>query len=77
MFSVVDVGLITLIPRASTAGLEMYDWVTGDWHPVERDRPSNHCVLLVGETLSRLSNKYFAPTVHRVAVSQIKSLHSH
>ena len=47
----------------------MYDWVTGDWHPVERDSRSNQCVLLVGETLSRLSNKYLAPTVHRVAVS--------
>lgn len=71
MYYIVDVGLITLIPRASTAGLEMYDWTTGDWHAVEREKASNHCVLLVGETLSRLSNKYFSPTIHRVAVSPI------
>lgn len=67
-----DVGLITIIPTAvGAAGLHIFDWRRACWLDVEANAPPNCAVVLTGESLSRLTNGRFTPTMHEV--SQLRS----
>jgi len=61
-----DVGFVTIDPCTATPGLEAED-CDGNWREVEaeRTRPTE-AILLVGETLSKISNGYYTATNHRV-----------
>jgi isopenicillin N synthase-like dioxygenase len=63
-----DSGLVTVIPCAETPGLEILDWQTYTWQKVEEGaaHPSD-AVILLGETMARLTCCYYQASVHRVA----------
>ena len=65
-----DVGFITLDACASIAGLETLRRADGMWVPVEEaKKPEDGTLVLVamvGDTLGRLTNNYYAPCKHRV-----------
>jgi isopenicillin N synthase-like dioxygenase len=59
-----DSGLVTIIPESSASGgLQCLDWDAFQWIDVEAPES---VVVLVGETLSRLTCCYLRATVHRV-----------
>lgn len=57
-----DFDLITMLPRATSAGLEVL--VDGEWLKVEA--PPGHAVVNVGMVLDRLTNGLARAAVHRV-----------
>jgi len=61
-----DVGFVTIDPCTETPGLEAED-CDGNWMEVEamKTQPTE-AILLVGETLSKISNGYYTATNHRV-----------
>lgn len=64
-----DSGLVTIIPRATSPGLEVLDWSTGDWVSTETMPERNVCTVLLGETMARLTCHFLQATVHRVVSS--------
>eukprot|EP01089_Gocevia_fonbrunei_P010475 TRINITY_DN2328_c0_g2_i1.p1 TRINITY_DN2328_c0_g2~~TRINITY_DN2328_c0_g2_i1.p1 ORF type:complete len:125 (-),score=13.65 TRINITY_DN2328_c0_g2_i1:4-378(-) len=65
-----DSGLVTVIPCAESPGLELLDWKTFKWEPVEKQgRPVTTVAVLLGETFARLTCMHFQGTVHRVVRS--------
>ncbi len=58
-----DINLITLLPAATTPGLEVLDR-HGNWHAVSCDPGS--IVVNVGDMLSAATENYFISTTHRV-----------
>ncbi len=58
-----DINLITLLPAATTPGLEVLD-ANGNWHPVSCD-PGN-IVVNVGDMLQMCTQYYYKSTTHRV-----------
>jgi isopenicillin N synthase-like dioxygenase len=58
-----DINLITLLPAATTPGLEVLD-VKGNWHAVTCD-PGN-IVVNVADMLQEATNQYYKSTTHRV-----------
>jgi isopenicillin N synthase-like dioxygenase len=70
-----DSGLVTIIPHATNPGLELLSWATGQWVAVEKIKNviennnlnDNIIVVLIGETLSRLTCTHLQATVHRVS----------
>ncbi len=61
-------GLLTLIPGTSESGLEIYSPLTRDWRAGPRDRSS--CLVLLGDTVARLTRGLLPATVHRVLTEQ-------
>jgi isopenicillin N synthase-like dioxygenase len=59
-----DINLITLLPTATAAGLQVKD-VNGNWRDVIEDDP-NSIVVNVGDTLQMASGGYYKSTSHRV-----------
>lgn len=59
-----DINLITLLPFATTAGLEVKD-NEGNWHRVETEQ-DNAIIINVGDMLQELTNGYYKSTTHRV-----------
>lgn len=66
-----DSGLVTIIPRATSPGLQVLDWSTGAWVSTETmpDSERNVCTVLLGETMARLTCHFLQATVHRVVSS--------
>lgn len=62
-----DINLITLLPAATTPGLEVQD-VKGSWHAVTCD-PCN-IVVNVGDMLQMCTQQYYKSTTHRVVNPQ-------
>jgi isopenicillin N synthase-like dioxygenase len=60
-----DFDLITALPRATAAGLEVL--IDGDWKPVEV--PEGYAVLNVGMVLERLTGGLARAAVHRVVAA--------
>jgi isopenicillin N synthase-like dioxygenase len=58
-----DINLLTLLPAATTPGLEVLD-VKGNWHSVTCD-PGN-IVVNVGDMLQMCTQYYYKSTTHRV-----------
>ena len=58
-----DINLITLLPAATTPGLEVLDR-HGNWHAVSCDPGS--IVVNVGDMLSAATEDYYVSTTHRV-----------
>lgn len=58
-----DINLITLLPAATTTGLEVLD-VKGNWHKVPCDHGT--IVVNVGDMLEMCSNHYYKSTTHQV-----------
>lgn len=58
-----DINLITLLPSATEAGLEVLD-SEGVWHKVQSD--PNSIVVNAGDMLQMASGGYFKSTTHRV-----------
>jgi isopenicillin N synthase-like dioxygenase len=62
-----DVGLLTIIPKSRGAsGLHVFDWVDG-WMDIENGMPPNCAVVMVGETLTAITNHFISASVHEVA----------
>lgn len=61
-----DSGLVTLIPCASSDGLEVLNWKSFEFECVEKNADSRQVVVLVGETLARLTCTYYQGAVHQV-----------
>jgi hypothetical protein len=59
-----DIGLITLIPATNCAALEIMDQCNYSWRPFESTLGPNDMMVLVGETLERLT-AYHYPAVVR------------
>jgi isopenicillin N synthase-like dioxygenase len=65
-----DLGLLTLAPRSTLPALEIYNYNgTGEWLDVETSMGPDDVIIMVGETLSLLSNNLFLPASHRVRQS--------
>jgi hypothetical protein len=65
-----DLGLVTLIPRSSSPGLQLLDTL-GDWKWVNVEnttKESNRGTLLVivGEQMAYLTSHYYTPVRHRI-----------
>lgn len=58
-----DINLITLLPAATSPGLQVKD-IVGNWHEVSCD-PGN-IVVNVGDMLQLCTNQYYKSTTHRV-----------
>ena len=70
-----DLGLLSLVIGASP-GLEVFDTTVGCWVPIEQPPhagPGLTATILVGETLTRLTNGRYAPGRHRVFVPSASS----
>ena len=70
-----DLGLLSLVVGASP-GLEVFDTTLGGWVPIEQPPhagPGLTATLLVGETLTILTNGRYAPGRHRVFVPSVAS----
>jgi isopenicillin N synthase-like dioxygenase len=67
-----DVGLVTIIPKASgssRAGLHVWDYKYSQWLDVEgQGSPDDVAVVLVGETLTHLTNGELLGGLHEVSV---------
>lgn len=62
-----DLGLLTLVLRSRTPALEIYDFKEQeDWRSVEAEASLFDIIVMVGETLSYLTNGCFLPATHRV-----------
>jgi len=68
-----DQYLITLLPiNSDNASLDIWDFSKEDWISLESIfqkngmAPFTYAVVIVGETLSRITNDYFVSTLHRV-----------
>ncbi len=64
-----DINLITLLPMATAAGLEVKD-IAGNWHQVACDNP-NAIVVNIGDMLQLASYNYYPSTTHRVVNTSI------
>lgn len=58
-----DINFITLLPAATTPGLEVLD-KQGNWHAVTCD--TNNIVVNVGDMLQMCTQHYYQSTTHRV-----------
>jgi len=62
-----DLGLLTLVCHTGVSALEIYDFVNdGGWMDVEAAQTSADVIVMVGETLSKISNRCYLPATHRV-----------
>lgn len=59
---------MTLIPGTAESGLELYSPLTRDWRAGPRDR--SLCLVLVGDTVARLTRDMLTATCHRVLTEQ-------
>jgi len=59
---------LTLIPGTAESGLELYSALTRDWRAGPRDR--SLCLVLLGETIARLTRDTLTATCHRVLTEQ-------
>jgi len=64
-----DMGMISLIPRASIPGLQVYDNDVMAWIDVERAIGENDIVCISCETLDRITGGYYCGSVHRVVTT--------
>ncbi len=58
-----DIGLLTLLPAATTKGLQVLD-ARGQWHEVPCDYGT--IIVNVGDTLSAITQGYYQATTHQV-----------
>lgn len=61
-----DLGLLTLLPRANVPALEVFDFRKGEWIDIESQMGPTDVLVMVGESLSKISNGYYVPCPHRV-----------
>ncbi len=62
-----DIGLLTILPKATVPALEIYDFTdAGEWLAIEDSLSSDELLILAGETLSKITNHYFLASAHRV-----------
>ncbi|PIZ05055.1 MAG: hypothetical protein COY58_01310 [Gammaproteobacteria bacterium CG_4_10_14_0_8_um_filter_38_16] len=61
-----DLGVLTLICPVETPALEIYDYLKYDWVDVETHQEKNKIIIMVGESLSTITNHYYLPATHRV-----------
>lgn len=62
-----DLGLLTLICYTGVPALEIYDFRHDQgWLDVETQQQPEDIIMMVGESLSFLSNGYYLPATHRV-----------
>lgn len=60
-------GLITLAPISTVPGLEVLDWHSMKWEPIEKIyTPYKHIVVFVGELGSELTGRTYVATRHQV-----------
>lgn len=64
-----DINLITLLPAATTTGLEVLT-ADGQWHPVESD--PNAIIINVGDMLQEATSGYLKSTTHRVVNGNLR-----
>lgn len=65
-----DIGLLTFVPKTVSPALDVYDFSKdGQWLEIENELSGDQIIVLVGETLSKISNNYFIAGVHRVRIT--------
>lgn len=65
-----DLGLLTLVCFTGVPALEVYDYTHHtEWIDLELNQGKHDIIVLVGESLSLISNHYFLPASHRVRAS--------
>jgi len=64
-----DMGIISFIPVADVPGLQIMDYQTVSWVDIECVAEKSEVVVIIGETLDRLSAAYYPASVHRVIAS--------
>jgi len=65
----VDPGFITVLTKANEPGLELFNTSSDSWIQMESVMEDNQVVVLIGETLNRLSNGRYKGVLHRVGKS--------
>jgi hypothetical protein len=62
-----DIGLLTVLPRTLSPALEVYDFSdAGEWLQAEKSLSDDELLILVGETLSKITNYHFIACAHQV-----------
>lgn len=61
-----DLGLLSIVICTETPALEIYDYIAGDWVDIETQAKPFDAIIMVGETLTALSNGKLLPATHRV-----------
>lgn len=64
-----DLGLLSIIIKTDMPALEVYHFRDSEWFAIEQAAKPTEAIILVGETLSALSNHYLLPATHRVRAS--------
>lgn len=67
-----DSGLLTIAPLSSTPALEVREFDTLAWTPIEHELEERDVLVFVGETLSRISNNWFPSALHRPVAREMK-----
>jgi len=61
-----DLGLISIVISTNSPALEILDYTNYEWLDIESIVPTFDAIIMVGETLSSLSNGKLLPATHRV-----------
>ena len=69
-----DLGLLTIAPRGTVAGLEVWDESNEDWLNAEEASEPRDCIVFAGETLGYLSNGLIRGVLHRAKPCPVCSL---
>lgn len=62
-----DLGLLTLVCPTDAPALQIYDYLDLIWKNVEDNRENNVLIVMVGESLSTITNNYYLPATHQVS----------
>lgn len=62
-----DLGLLTLVCPTDVPALQIFDYIDLEWKNVEKNRKHNELIVMVGESLSTITNNYYLPATHQVA----------
>lgn len=69
-----DASLLTMIPRCvGPSGLELFNWLRGDWQAVESQAGDDECIVFPGDMMPRLVNGAVLATQHRVVLHPANS----
>lgn len=66
-----DLGLLTLLFPSVTPALQVFDYLEERWVDIEMLAKPTDVIVMVGETLSMLSNQTMLPCTHRVRATQM------
>eukprot|EP01130_Rhizamoeba_saxonica_P013719 TRINITY_DN5892_c0_g1_i1.p1 TRINITY_DN5892_c0_g1~~TRINITY_DN5892_c0_g1_i1.p1 ORF type:complete len:551 (-),score=91.59 TRINITY_DN5892_c0_g1_i1:118-1770(-) len=65
-----DVGFLTLLPKSTLEGLFVFDMKSLEWIRIEEQMSDTQMLVMVGESLTWITNEQFPSTIH--SVNQVK-----